>query len=155
VGRDGIILNTIDGGAKWELEDSGTKNNLYSVFFSNENTGWAVGAFGTILQYEHIISIDHDKSPSQNVPGTINLEQNYPNPFNPSTTIEFSISQIEFVTVKIHNILGEEVATLVSETLVSGSHTYSWDGKSFASGIYIYEIQTGLFHEMKKMVLLR
>ncbi len=126
VGRDGIILNTIDGGAKWERENNGTTNNLYSVSFSNKNRGWAVGGFATILQSKSVISIDHDKNPSQNLPRTINLEQNYPNPFNPTTRIEFSLPRTEFVTLKIYSILGKDVATLASERLAAGRYKYEW-----------------------------
>jgi hypothetical protein len=83
------------------------------------------------------------------------LHQNYPNPFNPTTNIEFSIPKSEFVTLKVYNILGEEVATLASERLTAGKYKYDWDASSLASGVYLYRIDTGEFQEVKKMVLLR
>jgi hypothetical protein len=83
------------------------------------------------------------------------LSQNHPNPFNPSTTIEFNLPKSEFVNLKFFNILGKEVATLVSNKLNSGNHTYTFDGKNLASGIYYYQLVAGDYREVKKMILLR
>jgi len=83
------------------------------------------------------------------------LSQNYPNPFNPSTNIEFSIPKSDFVTLKVYNILGEEVATLVSGKLAAGSYKYDWNASRLASGVYMYRIQAGKFKETRKMILLR
>jgi len=94
----------------------------------------------------------------KNLPGTFSLLQNYPNPFNPTTTIEFSIPKSEFITLKVYNILGEEVATLVSENLAAGSYKYVWDSRSagMASGIYLYRLQSGEgFSQTRKLVLLK
>jgi hypothetical protein len=89
------------------------------------------------------------------LPQTYSLKQNYPNPFNPSTSIEFSIAQTGFVTLKIYNILGEEVATLVSEKLVAGKYKYDWDSGDLASGVYFYRIEAGNFTKSRKMLLIR
>lgn len=83
------------------------------------------------------------------------LKQNYPNPFNPATNIEFSIPKTDFVTLKVFNILGQEVATLVSERLTAGTYKYDWDASSLASGIYLYRIQSGVYFDIKKMILVR
>jgi len=83
------------------------------------------------------------------------LQQNYPNPFNPSTTIEFTLPHSEFVTLKIYDILGAEVSTLVSDKLQAGLHNYHLDGSKLASGIYYYQLVAGDFREVKKMILLR
>jgi hypothetical protein len=83
------------------------------------------------------------------------LFQNYPNPFNPATAIEFSIPQSEYITLKIYNALGQVVATLVSEKLNAGDYSYSWDARSFTSGVYLYRLQAGDFVEGRKMVLLK
>jgi hypothetical protein len=77
------------------------------------------------------------------------------NPFNPSTTIKFSLPKSEFVKLKIYNVLGKEVSTLVSNKLNSGNHAYQFDGKNLASGIYYYQLMAGDFGEVKKMILLR
>ena len=84
------------------------------------------------------------------------LQQNYPNPFNPNTTIEFSLPNTEFVTLKIYNILGEEVATLVSEKFTAGKYKYEWDASRLASGVYLYRLEAGNnFIKTKKLILLK
>jgi hypothetical protein len=90
-----------------------------------------------------------------NIPLEYTLKQNYPNPFNPTTTIEFDLPYSEFVTLKIYNILGEEVSTLVSKKLAVGNYKYEWDSSSLASGVYLYRLEAGDFVESKKMILLR
>lgn len=79
--------------------------------------------------------------------------QNYPNPFNPSTTISFSIPEKSFVTLKVYDILGKEVAVLVNEELQSGSFEKTFDASSLASGVYIYRLQAGGITELRKMML--
>jgi hypothetical protein len=83
------------------------------------------------------------------------LKQNYPNPFNPRTNIQFSIPKTEHVTLKIYNMLGQEIATLVSDKLAQGHHKYTWDASDFASGVYYYKIEAGTFIQTKKLVLLK
>ncbi|MHC4321629.1 MAG: T9SS type A sorting domain-containing protein, partial [Planctomycetota bacterium] len=89
------------------------------------------------------------------LPWEFELSQNYPNPFNPSTTIEFDLPKTSKVTLKIFNILGEEVATLVSDRLSAGSYSYEWDASNLASGVYLYRLEAGDFVQTKKMILLR
>ncbi len=89
------------------------------------------------------------------LPESIALYQNYPNPFNPSTTIAFSLSRSSDVTLKVFNILGQEVAMLVSEKLPAGNYRYEWDAKGLASSVYVYRLQAGSFVQAKKLVLLK
>ena len=84
-----------------------------------------------------------------------NLAQNYPNPFNTTTLIKFTIPRSEYVELKVFDILGKQVATLVSKNLESGYHPYEFNGKNLASGLYYYRIIAGEFREVRKMVLLR
>jgi hypothetical protein len=88
-------------------------------------------------------------------PITYTLCQNYPNPFNSSTTIEFDLPKASEVILKVFNILGEEVTILVSKKLNSGNHTFQFDGKNLASGIYYYQLVTGDYRKVKKMILLK
>lgn len=83
------------------------------------------------------------------------LEQNYPNPFNPTTNIRFAIPQSSFVTLKVYNMLGKEVATLVNEQRESGVYEVTFDGKDLASGVYIYKIQAGNFTATRKFTLMK
>jgi flagellar hook assembly protein FlgD len=84
-----------------------------------------------------------------------NLQQNFPNPFNPSTTIQFSLPKNGHASLQICNLLGEEVATLVSGDLQAGQHSIRWDATGKPSGVYFYRLQAGQFTETKKLVLLR
>jgi hypothetical protein len=84
------------------------------------------------------------------------LAQNYPNPFNPVTIINYNLPEQQYVTIKIYNILGEVVKVLADNEFNSaGVHTVQFDGSSFASGIYFYEIRTGTFTDRKKMLLIK
>ena len=83
------------------------------------------------------------------------LDQNYPNPFNPSTIICGKLPVGYHVELSFFNILGENVATLVSERKAAGAHQVEWDATDFASGIYYYQIRTGEFQAVRKMILLR
>jgi len=83
------------------------------------------------------------------------LGQNYPNPFNPTTNIEFNIQNCEFVSLKVYDIIGSEVATLVNENKTSGIHNVTFDAANLASGIYFYKLQAGNFTAIKKLMLLK
>jgi hypothetical protein len=126
---------------------------------SNNQDGETFGLFfalsdGTIGQFN-----TGDITSVENVSGVTPIDyalsQNYPNPFNPSTTINFTIPNSELVTLKIFNILGNEIATLVDENLPAGAYRYSFDAQNLASGVYLYELKTGNFKEIKKMNLLK
>ena len=124
---------------------------------ANQN-GEAFGLYfaladGTVGQFpEGVTSVEEI---SGITPDNYNLSQNYPNPFNPSTTINFAIPSSELVSLKIFNILGSEVATLVNGTLAAGSYKFNFDAQNLASGVYLYELKAGNFTEIKKMNLLK
>lgn len=88
-------------------------------------------------------------------PREYTLSQNYPNPFNPQTHVRFSISEARFVSLKVFDLLGREVATLVNEMKNPGDYTVEWNASAFASGIYFYTLQSDGFVETKKMLLVR
>ena len=83
------------------------------------------------------------------------LFDNYPNPFNPSTTIKYQLPEAGFVTLRVYDILGNEVKSLVSEQKPAGTYEVSFDASSLSSGVYIYKIQAGNFINSKKMILLK
>ena len=89
------------------------------------------------------------------VPDKYCLYQNYPNPFNPGTNIRYQIIKNCFVTLKIYDILGREVQTLVNEKQSTGVYEIRWDAASFANGVYFYRMQAGEFTDIKKMILLK
>ena len=87
------------------------------------------------------------------LPEQFSLEQNYPNPFNPSTTIKYSIPTSEFVTLKVYDVLGSEVATLVNEEKPAGSYEIDFNAAKLSSGIYFYILQAGSYTQTKKLIL--
>lgn len=89
------------------------------------------------------------------LPTTYNLKQNYPNPFNPNTAIEFSIPVASPVNLKVYNILGQEVATLIDQELKAGSYKVIFDASDLSSGVYFYKLHTGNFISSKKMLLMK
>jgi para-nitrobenzyl esterase len=89
------------------------------------------------------------------LPGNFILFQNYPNPFNPTTIIRFEIPRESIVTIKLYDLLGREIKTLVNEEKTAGSYSYIFDGSSLSSGIYFYRITAGKFAQTKKMILMK
>lgn len=89
------------------------------------------------------------------LPTKFSLSQNYPNPFNPATTIKYDLPVSGFVTLKLYNLLGQEVATLVNQEQKTGEYIVDFDASNLASGIYMYSIKAGNFSLAKKMVLLK
>jgi len=85
----------------------------------------------------------------------ISLVQNYPNPFNPTTTIKYQIPELSLVTIKVYDVLGNEIATLVNQEKPIGSYEVKFNAIGIPSGIYFYRIQAGSFVETKKMLLLK
>ncbi len=95
------------------------------------------------------------KSTDGFVPGIFSLEQNYPNPFNPSTTINYQVPVNGLVTLKVFNVVGQEVATLVNEVQQASGYQASFDASKLSSGIYFYTLRAGNFVQTKKMMLLK
>jgi flagellar hook assembly protein FlgD len=89
------------------------------------------------------------------IPTEYSLTQNYPNPFNPSTKITYSIPEASLVTIKIYDITGNDLETLINEEKVVGAYEITWDGSNYPSGIYFYKIEAGNFVETKKLVLIK
>lgn len=103
-------------------------------------------------KYNQITSVEQTNNL---IPEQYNLEQNYPNPFNPETSIRFSIPKREFVSLKIFNSLGQEIASILNRELETGSYNVKFDARGLTSGVYFYSIQAGNFVQTKKMTLLR
>jgi hypothetical protein len=90
---------------------------------------------------------------SENIPKEFTLHQNYPNPFNPTTTIRFSLPQRDHVVLKVFDVLGREVATLLNGELNPGEHSVAFDATKLSSGVYVYQLSAGGFIQTKKMLI--
>ncbi len=112
----------------------------------------SLGMVGTFTAAS-VTSVASDRN--FNEPGKFDLAQNYPNPFNPSTVVAFGVPVQSFVTVKVYNILGEEVATLVQQVVEAGTHTAVWNAGTMPSGVYFCQLRAGAFTQTRRMVLVR
>jgi hypothetical protein len=160
-----------DGGTSWE-EDirqtnnisgsqgpsiSGSGSSVHLVWHDNRDGNWEIyyknNPSGNVTAVENIIS---------ELPEEYNLAQNYPNPFNPSTKIRYSIPSVTLsgvegsrVKLKVFDVLGNEIATLVNEEKPAGSYEVDFNARNLSSGVYFYKLQAGNFIETKKMILLK
>ncbi|MDP2364048.1 MAG: T9SS type A sorting domain-containing protein [Ignavibacteria bacterium] len=142
----------IIGGTSSTLQPAATKTVYFAVSVGG-NYGEMLANMQLAQQkYNQIVSVESDFN---NIPSDFVLEQNYPNPFNPSTKISFGLPQRSNVALKVFNMLGEEVAELVNESLEAGTHSYNFDASRLTSGVYIYTLQTGSNIISKKMTLIK
>ncbi|MDQ7065951.1 MAG: PQQ-binding-like beta-propeller repeat protein [candidate division KSB1 bacterium] len=107
-----------------------------------------LSGFPVLIEEERTTAVDNTGQPL-----SFELAQNYPNPFNPATSIRFLLPKAEFVTLKVYDVLGREVATLINEKLAAGEHMVIFEGKNLNSGIYFYKLTAGPFQQVRKMTL--
>ena len=155
-GGNCTIMKTTNGGVDWYFQTTNVNNGLVGNYFTSINTGYVVGYGGTILKTTDgggtLLGINPE---SNQIPSQYSLSQNYPNPFNPSTNIKYQMPKNSFVSLKVYDVLGKEVATLVNEKLNAGNYEVDWNGSDYPSGVYIYKLVAGDFVNVKKMVLLK
>jgi hypothetical protein len=96
-----------------------------------------------------------ERLPSTVIPSNFTLRQNYPNPFNPLTQIRYSIPQSGYVSLKVFNLLGQEVAALSAGVKQPGNYVVTFDGARLASGVYFYQLQANNYVKTKKLILLK
>jgi uncharacterized delta-60 repeat protein len=138
--------NSSDYGNKLAVDASG------NVYVTGRSTGSGTNYDYATIKYSQLVGI----TPISNeIPDAFRLEQNYPNPFNPSTIIRYQLPANNYVTLKVYDISGKEVAELVNGTQRPGEYEVEFDGSSFASGIYFYSLIAGDFKKTKKMILLK
>ncbi len=155
IATDIAVMVTTNRGTNWAVLGTGFPTNVpchdLTLHASTRKlVVWTHGrsAFSITLDPVGIIA-------NQNIPNSFKLEQNYPNPFNPTTVISFQLAVNSFTSLKVYDLLGREVATLVNENLNAGTYEVDFDGSNFASGIYFYTLEAEGFVETKKMVLVK
>ncbi len=159
------------------LEDSiftASNSQSWKIFRLSDTTEAGVGSYNRTKpsMYEHTITrggivipdvfmVGTSTPPTDivektpNIPEMFSLKQNYPNPFNPSTVISFEIPSKSNVTLKVFDVIGREVAIIVSGELPAGNYTQQWNAQGLSGGIYFYRLQAGSFTETRKLILLR
>jgi len=155
---DGVIAHSTDGGRNWINQESNTSGRLESIFFVNKQNGWAVSENGVILHTTDgggVTSVP----PTNEMPFAFSLSQNFPNPFNPTTQIQYSIATKSYVDIKVYNLLGQLVITLLQDWRETGVYSVNFDGTTLSSGVYICRLSARDSHgmsylESRKMTLL-
>ncbi|MCL5021379.1 MAG: T9SS type A sorting domain-containing protein [Bacteroidetes bacterium] len=162
-----------DGSGDTRVDDDGS--NTYSVDpndtlygFHIMPTGAFIRSLVGIIKYKNseykleprtnadfVGVVDAIRRENTPVPSSFSLSQNYPNPFNPATTIRYSIASPGNVALKIYNVLGQEVTTLVNQRQTAGNYIVTFDASRFASGVYLYRLSAGSYNSVRKMVLLK
>ena len=158
-----------DTGKTWSviLSDT-TELNGRDIVFTDENHGWILGDYGSLYKTNSGGQLTN-LNDEGNTPIDFSLAQNYPNPFNPTTTIKYTIPNVTLspdknginsvegsrVQLKVYDILGNEIATLVNEEKPAGSYQVEFDGSNLSSGVYFYQLKAGNYFGTKKMTLIK
>ncbi len=151
----GAVAQTTDGGNTWTTTYLGTGGNLGAIEVVG-GKGVIVGDGGKGYTFtSDVLSDVHEIDPGNRLPETIELMQNYPNPFNPTTKMRFTIRASGLTSLRVYDVLGQEVATLVNENLKPGTFEATFDATNLASGVYFYTLKTRDYSTSKRMILLK
>jgi photosystem II stability/assembly factor-like uncharacterized protein len=162
----GGVYRSTNAGLTWSVFNGGSVLTNYATrsftFRTSPDSTLYTGVGSTAIInppgmgiYEFTFTPVGINDPNSQLPNTFNLEQNYPNPFNPSTVISYSVPSQSFVTIKVYDLSGSEVKTLVSETRAAGNHQVTFTGDGLSSGVYLYKLSAGNYTETKKMILIK
>jgi hypothetical protein len=132
------------------FDPSGNLDNIRGAVTVKDATS-GEGFIVWSVDLDHIVGVNDEEI----ILNEYSLNQNFPNPFNPTTKIDFAIPENQFVSLKVYDLLGKEIATLVNEEKQAGSYTVGFNASNLSSGMYIYKIQAGDFVDVKKMILLK
>jgi photosystem II stability/assembly factor-like uncharacterized protein len=152
----GVFLS-MDHGASWKSIGSGLPTAGITTLLSSGGYLFA----GSLMYHQGIWRrplselLTAVEPGSVDIPSEFSLEQNYPNPFNPSSTITYAVSSTEVVSLKVYDLLGREVATLVDGPQARGRHTVTFDASRLSAGMYVYQIRAGRYSAAKKMQLVK
>ncbi|MGA9406810.1 MAG: T9SS type A sorting domain-containing protein [Bacteroidota bacterium] len=147
----GAFVST-DGGVNWYSADNGlTDSTIISVNVDQQGHFYAGTENGLFMSTGTPTRVDGKNE----APSSFSLFQNYPNPFNPATVIRYQLSVNSLVTLKVYDVLGRVVKTLIEERQAPGTHSITFDASSLSSGVYLYRLAAGNFVDAKKMILLK
>jgi 5'-nucleotidase / UDP-sugar diphosphatase len=151
-GKYGFLVTAVDAGNSGDMIRITIWDKLDGdkIIYDNLVMNELGGGYITIVGSQFVKEGNEMLSPVN-----YELEQNYPNPFNPTTTIRYSVPEQTFVTLKVYDIIGNEVTTLINEEKPTGTYEITWSADQLSSGVYIYSIQAGSFIQTKKMILMK
>jgi hypothetical protein len=154
------FVSVIAGGDNWGAGDACPNNsavkgtsgpdsliNLVQVEPDKDNDG--------LPDPTSVIIVSNEKFADNSLPRDFGLEQNYPNPFNPTTVIKYQIPYDGYITLKVYDILGKEVVTLVNDYVTAGYYSYNFNASNLPSGVYFYSLNSGKLKITKKMILVK
>jgi hypothetical protein len=156
-GTDGGGCYSNNNGALWTPVYDGLPTDfpIYVISLAVNNGFLFAGLNNNAVWRRPLSEITGINDKHNNLPARFKQEQNYPNPFNPSTIISYQLPMINFVTLKVYDVLGREVKTLVNEREVAGNHSVTFNAGGLPSGIYFYKITAGKFTDVKKLMILK
>lgn len=175
-GYDNIIKLAIDGSGEEAVITEGGRPGDLAIYEDRLYWGFNGGIFSSdlagndsvmvsnndvgenrsfVFGPEMIFTSTKDEPTAVSMPNRISLEQNYPNPFNPSTNISFSLPKTSNISLKVYNMLGQEVATIFEGRVGHGEHSFKFDAGNLASGVYLYRLEAGEFSQAKKFTLIK
>jgi len=150
------ILISYDGGNNWDSFSEGLFTDwTFAGLAIKDPYIWALRDFMGNAYYRPLTNITAVENDNLTSPNNFILNQNHPNPFNPNTIINYSIPKSYQVSIKIFNVLGSEIETLVNEEKPVGTYELSWNAANLPSGVYFYQLQAGSFVQTRKMILLK
>jgi len=149
------VYRSVDFGETWELISDGLPTSININALTVDSEDYLYAGTGGKSMFKTTTSTLVSVEDIEFKPTSFSLEQNYPNPFNPNTIIKFQIPEAHFVTLKVFDVLGNEVATLVNEEKTAGNYNFDFTTDKLTSGVYFYRLQAGSFVETKKMILLK
>jgi len=158
-----IVYDSSAQNAKWYLDGNLIKTTSFAIDHGNDRnvstTNYGMGfVFKGIyddLKVYSLANVTAVDDQNNSTPLKFELNQNYPNPFNPGTKIKYAIGSMQYTTLKIYDVLGNEVATLVNEEKPAGTYEVNFDASNLSSGIYYYQLKAGSFIQTRKMILMK
>ncbi len=146
-------------GKEWKVFNKGNSalpdDWVYTLAIDKYGNKWIGTISGGLAVYKENGIVTSNQEPAFSKPSEFHLFQNFPNPFNPATTIQFSVPEKDYVTIKVFDIMGREVTTLVNEYKASGEYKVEFNASDLPSGIYFYKLQSGDFISSRKLILLK
>jgi photosystem II stability/assembly factor-like uncharacterized protein len=158
VGNDLGVFISVDGGTTWENFNDGLPTAVIAMDLNitRSNDVIRVATHGNGVYERKLLStIVTSINDNETIVQDFRLEQNYPNPFNPTTIIKYTVGKRQFVNIKVYDVLGNEVTSLVNEEKPAGTFEIRFDGSGLSSGTYFYKLNAGSFVETRKMILLK